>query len=72
MTVGTPGSGGLVLVPAHGHTRGRQEWVVLHVIATPTAENTFIQPKVINRHGSYIVCKNTWNALMFEGLGKSS
>lgn len=60
-----------MLVPAHGHVRGRQEQVLLHVIATPTAENTFSQPKVINRPGLYIVCKNTCNRLIFEGFGKA-
>lgn len=28
-------------------------------------------PKVINRPGSYIVCKNTCNGLIFEGFGKA-
>ena len=38
VSVGIPSSGWLVLVPAHGHMRGRQERVMLQVIATPTAE----------------------------------
>lgn len=44
--LGTSGSGQLVLIPGHGHIRGRQEMVMLQVIAT---ENISIQPKVNNR-----------------------
>ena len=59
-----------MLVPAHGHVRGTQERAVLQVIAAPTTENTFVPPKVINRHGLCVVCKNSWNALRDEGFGK--
>lgn len=47
-------SGQPVLVPGHGHIRGRQETVVLQAIAT---ENISIQPKVNNRPRLYIAFK---------------
>lgn len=65
VSLGIPGSGQLVLVPGHGHIRGRQEMVMLQVIAT---ENISIQPKVNNRPRLYIAFKNTWNGWIVKGF----
>lgn len=68
VSLGIPGSGQLVLVPGHGHIRGRQEMIMFQVIATPTAENAPTQPKVNNRPSLYTAFKNAWNELIFRGF----
>lgn len=55
VSLGIPRLGQLTLIPGHGHIRGRQEMVMLQVIAT---ENISLQPKVDNRPKF----SNTWNS----------